>query len=312
MRKADPVPGGSATVRRHRTVRLEGIWFDVLNHLFMLVMMVSILYPFLYIVALSLSGAGATLIHTFIIPQYFTLENYKSMLQYDYLYWGLLNTLFRTVVGTAMTLVACVLTAYPLSKRYLPFRNTITLLIVFTMFFQGGLIPGYLNIKQLGLVDTRWALILPGLIPSFSMLIMRNYFMSLPPEIEESAKMDGARDTTILARIVVPMSTPIVATVILWTMVGHWNAWFDSMILIRDAKKQVLQIVMRNIVMGGSEVAQQLQSSRSVQDQLGLQAVTPETLKAAMIVITILPIILVYPFLQKYFVKGILVGSLKG
>lgn len=290
----------------------RGLAFDIFNHLFILLLISSILYPFLYIIALSLSGAGASLISTFIIPRYFTLRNYASMLEYDYLYWGLANTLFRTVVGTALTLVASVLTAYPLSKRYLPLRNVFTLLIVFTMFFQGGLIPGYMNVKQLGLIDTRWALILPGLIPSFSMLIMRNYFMALPMEIEESAKIDGARDRTILVRIVVPMSTPILATVVLWTMVGHWNAWFDSMIFIRDARKQVLQIVMRNIVMGGSEVAQKLQSGRSVQDQMGLQAVTPETLKAAMIVITIVPIILVYPFLQKYFVKGILVGSLKG
>jgi len=177
---------------------------------------------------------------------------------------------------------------------------------VFTMFFSGGLIPVYLLVKKLGIMNSVWALVLPSLISTFSMIIARNYFMSLPIELEESAKIDGAHDWTVLFRIVVPVSAPIIATLALWSAVGHWNAWFDSLIYITDNDKQVLQVVMRRIVLEGTSNMMDFRSDDP------LATVNPEMVKAATVMVTVLPIVLTYPFLQKYFIKGVLVGSLKG
>ena len=177
--------------------------------------------------------------------------------------------------------------------------------IVFTMFFSGGLIPLYLLVSKLGLRNSIWALVLPTLVPTFSLIIMRNFFMTIPESLEESAKMDGAGDFTILARLIVPVSKPVIATVVLWSMVDHWNAWFDSMIFMSKAENHVLQMIMRRMV----------NQVRILEDLGGMnvdEMVLPETLKAATIMISTVPILMIYPFLQKYFAKGILVGSLKG
>jgi putative aldouronate transport system permease protein len=181
------------------------------------------------------------------------------------------------------------------------------------MFFSGGLIPSYLLVRNLGLYNTFWALVLPGLISTYNMIIMRNFFMAIPAELEESARIDGAGEFTILFRIIVPVSGPIIATVILWTMVGHWNAWFDSMIYISTASKQVLQQVLRRMVLEGELQMIELNQLQAIQE-VGVSGVvvTPEGVKAAAVMVATIPIICIYPFLQKYFVKGVLMGSLKG
>lgn len=181
------------------------------------------------------------------------------------------------------------------------------MLIVFTMYFHGGLIPTYLLVRGLGFIDNRLALIVPVLFNTFSMLIMRNFFMSISYEIEESAKMDGANDIVILVRIIVPISTSILATVTLWTAVFHWNAWFDAMIYIHDPAKMVLQVYLRRLVVDN----QDLEMKMLVDERTNTMR-TPESMKAAILMVTTIPIIAVYPFLQKYFVKGIIIGSLKG
>lgn len=295
----------------NKKASVSGTVFDVTNHIFMIILCITILYPFLYIAALSLSSGDTATTRIFIIPKNITFSNFKYMLRYKYIWTGIYNTVLRTCLGTLLTLVLCILTSYPLSKKKLPYRTFITALMVFTMFFSGGMIPWYLNIKMLGLRDTIWALILPGAIPTYSMLIMRNYFMSIPDSIEESAKVDGGKDLRILASIIVPISKPIIATVALWTIVGHWNSYFDSMIYITTAEKHVLQVVMRNIVVG-SQAHKQMNYSDIVKSASSFEAVNSETLKAATIMITTIPIITIYPFVQKYFVKGILIGSLKG
>lgn len=283
--------------------------FDALNTLAVALLCVSILYPFVYLLSLSFSSGDIATSRVTLLPQNPSVVNYTYMLNYAYIWSGIRNTLFRTVVGTALTLMCCVITAYPLSKKTLPHRTAFTAFMVFTMFFSGGLIPWALNIKDLGLRDSLWSLVLPGLVPTYSMLIMRNYFMSIPDAVEESAKIDGAHDYTVLFAIVVPMSMPIMATVALWIIVNHWNAYFDSLIYISSMDKQVLQVVMRTIVIG-------TEGSKHVNTMIakggGGEAATGEALKAAAIIITTVPIVLVYPFLQKYFVKGVLVGSLKG
>lgn len=283
--------------------------FDIINVLILTLFAITTVYPFVNVLVVSFSTPAAANVYGLKLwPKEVTLEAYRAVFANDYIWIGYGNTILRTVVGTFLNVVFTVMCAYPLSKKYLPNRNAYTLFIVFTMFFSGGLIPNYLLVKGLGLLDSRWSLILPGLIAPFTMIIVRNYFMSLPAEVEESAKMDGANDLRILASIVLPVSLPIVATISLWYAVAHWNAWFDSLLYISDPNKMVLGNVLRKIVIEGSP---QFQSFEAVQPGES-NTVTPDIIKAATIMVATFPILCVYPFIQKYFVKGVMVGSLKG
>lgn len=195
--------------------------------------------------------------------------------------------------------------AYVLSKKKLPNRNFWTTVVLIPMFFSGGMIPSYLWMVNLHLIDNRLVLILPGLISSYNLIIMRNFFMSVPEGLEESAMIDGAGSIRIFFSIVLPISKAVLATVALWVMVGHWNAWFDATIYIRDANKLPLQVVLRRILMEGTQQMMDMNSTDT-------NHVTPDTLKAATTFVCMLPIMCVYPFVQKYFVKGVIIGSLKG
>ncbi|WP_258525687.1 carbohydrate ABC transporter permease [Paenibacillus sp. YN15] len=280
--------------------------FDVANLFLLTLLGIATLYPFLFMMKLSFS-LGGSMADLSLIPDQLTLSNYVKVLTDSAIVDGFLRTLLRTGLGTVLTVMACILTAYPLAKPYFPNRSFWTAFIVFTMFFSGGLIPIYLLVKSLGMMNSIWALLIPGLIPTFSMIIARNFFMSLPESLEESARIDGANEFVILFRIVVPISMPIIATLVLWTAVHHWNAWFDSLIYIANPKHQVLQVILRRIVLEGTK---ELVDTTSI----GAEGVSsnPDTIKAATVMVATLPIILFYPFLQKYFVKGMLVGSLKG
>ncbi|MEG2251985.1 MAG: carbohydrate ABC transporter permease, partial [Clostridia bacterium] len=231
---------------------------------------------------------------------------YKAVLSNYYIGYGFVNTILRTLLGAASGVLVTVLTAYPLSKKYFPNRRFWTAFVVFTMFFSGGMIPTYLCYSmQLKLDNNFLVLILPMLINTYNMLIARNFFMGLPEELSESGRIDGASELRILFNLILPISLPIVATLALWSAVEHWNAWFDSMLYFTDPKRQVLQLVLRRIVLEGSA------------DMMGTAAdemstVNPETIKAATTMVATIPIVLIYPFLQKYFVKGMVVGSLKG
>ena len=265
---------------------------------------ITMLYPFLHVLSISLSTPAEALrpgIHLF--PQEISFKSWHRVFHTDTVWVALGNTVFRTVVGTTLTLLFMAMGAYPLSRKYLPHRNFYTMFIVVTMFFGGGLIPSYLLIKSLGLIDSRWVLIIPGLISTFSLLILRNFFMGIPDELEDSAKIDGANDMRILFGIIIPLSKPVLATLALWSAVCHWNAWFDALLYLQDQSKIVLQLFLRRLVIS-AEGDPMLQAAP--------QQEAPETLKAAVIMFTALPILVVYPFLQRYFVKGILVGSLKG
>ncbi len=281
--------------------------FSGFNVIFMILFCAAALYPFLYLIARSFSSPDANFLKITILPQKFTFENYIRVFQNEDIGTGFKNAVIRTVVGTAVNLVFSILAAYPLSKKYFPHRNIWTGLIIFTMYFSGGMIPGYLLVKQLGLLNTMWAMIIPSAINTYNMIIMRNFFMSLPSALEEAARIDGADDFKILVRIIIPMSKPILATIALWSMVGHWNAWFDCLIYITNPSKQVLQIVLRRVVLEGS-VQMMNPNAAEFTDQI----VNPENIKAATIITATVPIIMIYPFLQKYFVTGIMVGSLKG
>lgn len=282
--------------------------FGIFNYMFLALIAILTVYPFWEVVRMSLSTpAEASRMGFTMWPKEISWAAYKQVFDNEFIWMGYKNTIIRIWVGLSIQLSMMILTAYPLSKKYLPHRTYYTLFIVFTMFFSGGLIPDYLLIKALHMDNSIWALVLPGAIPTFSMLILRNYFMSIPESLEESAKIDGAGSILILVRIILPLSVPILMTVGLWGLVGHWNAWFDCLIYIRDSRKYVLQAVLRKIIIDAAPQFGDM--TLSVDNQPMPSA---EVVKAATIIVSTLPIMLGYPFVQKYFVKGILVGSLKG
>lgn len=301
--------GGERMISRtHKSKGLPGSQkmgiFDVINILLMISIFAIMLYPLLNVLSISLSAK--TKIGLDLIPKEFTINHYKTVMGNENIWIGFKNTIIRVVGGTTLTLIISTLMAYPLSKKNLPYRKAITLFVVFTMFFNGGMIPNYIVIRKLHLMDSYWALILPRLVDTFALIVMRNFFMTIPESLEEAAKIDGANYFTILFKIIIPISKPIIATIVLWTAVWHWNSWFDAMLYIQNQDKQVIQMILRRIVMEGTADAMNMTS-----DDINTVA-NPDMLKAATIMVSTIPILCVYPFLQKYFVKGMIVGSVKG
>ncbi|MDQ0886545.1 putative aldouronate transport system permease protein [Paenibacillus sp. V4I9] len=283
-------------------------WFDILLYALVSGILLVTLLPFWNQIVISLSsGKGAYSSGLMLVPQNFSLAAYKLALEFTGLWTGYGNTLLRTVLGVTLSLIFTSMLAYPLSKLDLPLNRTITMFILFTMIFSGGLIPSFLLIKNLGLLGTIWALVLPSLVGTYNVLIMRNFFRSLPESLEESAKVDGAGYFTIFCRITLPLSKPVLATVALWVAVYHWNAWFDAMIYIKDPGKQVLQIVLRKIVLENNlDSMQALVNRTDTTKHLGRE------LYATIVILSILPMLIIYPFVQKFFVRGIMLGAVKG
>lgn len=219
------------------------------------------------------------------------------------------NSIFRVVVGTALCVTFTILAAYPLSKRRLPGRTLLTVLVLITMFFSGGIIPQYLLMRYLGLIDTRWSLILPTLTTGFYVIITRNFMMTMDEALEEAAFMEGAHYGSILIRIIVPLSKPVIATVLLWAAVYHWNEWFHALIYINEESKVVLQLLLRRMLRD----LQQAMSDSLLDFALARAVKLPTAaVQAAVVILTVGPIVLLYPFVQRHFVRGIFVGSLKG
>ena len=269
-------------------------------------MIVLFLYPFWYSLVMSFSTpANASELGLKIFTWPVSLEAYIKVFRSEVIYIGYINTIFRTVIGTALTLFVTYCGAYALKDKELPFRNTITLFVLFTMFFNGGLIAIYLNIKTLGLMGSRWALILPLTTSAWNLIVARNFMMALPKELEDAALVDGAHPLKMIFYIMLPLSGPILAVLALWTAVLHWNSWFDALLYVSDYSKMVLQLILRRILIEHQEEMMDSMVGSSTQ-------ITGETVRAATIIVSIGPIIIMYPFLQKYFVKGILIGSLKG
>ena len=294
---------------RHTIRKNPGeVTFDTLNVIIMLLLALSIIYPFYNLAVQSFNDGYTTVNALRLWPARPTLFNYKHVLSNTYIWSGYRETLIRTVLGTAMNLAATILGAYALSKAYMPGRKFWMLMIVIPMFFSGGLIPSYLWNVQLGLRNTRWVLILPGLVSSYNMIVMRNFFQAVPKDLEESAHLDGANNLRILISIYLPVSMAVLATITLWIMVSHWNAWFDATIYINKAELYPLQVVLRRILLEGTQ--QLMDISPGVAETS--QVASPDNIKAATVFVCMLPIMCVYPFLQKYFVKGTLVGAIKG
>lgn len=241
-------------------------------------------------------------------PEEWDFSAYLMLFNSDRIYTGYLNTLFVTIVGTALSMLLTISLAYPLSKRDLRGRNGILAMIFFTMLFNAGTIPNFLLVKELQLLDTRWALVLPYLFNTWNMLMMRNFFYAIPEALEEAAYLDGANQLQIITRVVLPLSLPSIATISMFYAVSYWNAWFPGVMYITTKSLQPVQNVMRTIIVAATG---QLEDIGIVIDDVAVMP-TSNTLKCASIVITTLPILCVYPFIQKYFVKGAMVGSVKG
>ena len=286
--------------------------FTLVNGTFLVVLGLTMVYPFWSTVIVSFSNLEeSTSLGFHIWIKDWDLTAYRiAMASYGNVRIGYMNSIFRVVVGTICTIVVLLLGAYPLSKKDLPFRNVLTIYILITMFFGGGLIPFYLLVRSLGLLDSRMVLILPTLVSGFSIIIVRNFLMTLDTAYEESAFMDGANYLQILVRIIVPLSKPVIAVVALWSTVGFWNEWFHALIFIRTPSKRVLQLILRQMLYQIGTLKEAADRDPAL-DTMGYEF-PPQAVKAAVTMLTIGPIILVYPFLQKYFVKGIFVGSLKG
>jgi putative aldouronate transport system permease protein len=267
------------------------------------------LYPLIQVIAASFSSSRAISSgEVYLWPVEPTFLNYSILLKDGAIFSALKNTVIVTVVGTLLNITATVLAAYPLSKKRLLGRNSLLMVITFTMLFTGGLIPHFILIKTLGLMNTYWALWLPALISTYNMFVMKTYFEGLPGELEESASIDGAGDWTILTRLIIPLSKPMLAALSLFYAVYWWNSYYNVLIYITSAKKATMMLKLYQMLQGMND---KLQNLDTVIVNLN-EVPTPEGLKAAAIFIALLPILCFYPFLQKHFVKGVLIGSVKG
>jgi putative aldouronate transport system permease protein len=279
--------------------------FDVINTFLLVMLAVATLYPYLYVVFSSLSNPVDLYRSSKIVlyPRGFNLDSYKIVFRHPMVLPAYRNTIIYVILGTTINLIMNLFGAYVLSKKHLPGVRVFMRIIVITMFFGGGLIPTFLLVLKLRMIDTIFAMIIPGAVSTWNIIIMRTYFLGLDPEVEESARMDGANDFTILFRIIVPLAIPVVAVSTLFYAVGHWNSFFRAMIYLRTRTKFPLQLILREILVESSKW-----DLTGVYEDV--QAVS-ETVKYALIVVSTLPILCLYPYLQKYFVKGIMVGSLK-
>ncbi len=281
--------------------------FEILNNLFMVLIIVVMIYPLLNVIFSSFSNYYELMRFKGILlwPIGFNVESYKEVFKNPLLLSGFKNTFFVVGVGTSLNMFLTILGAYALSKSDLMFRKPIMLFIIFTMYFSGGMIPLYLVVKNLGLIDSLFAVILPNAITTYNMILLRNGFMNVPKSLEESAKIDGANEFTILFRIVVPLSMSTIAVIILYYAVAHWNSWFNASIYLRSQEKYPLQLILRMILMDGDTSS--MTSNANAADRLAIS----ETLKYTVITVTTVPILCVYPFLQRYFVTGVMTGSVK-
>ena len=284
--------------------------FDVFNFLFMICMMIVMFYPMWHVVCASFSDARLLSAHTGLLlwPKSFSLTAYRLMAKNPMILKGYGNTLYILVFGLALNMVMTCLAAYVLSRKNVMLNKVLTVIIVFTMYFSGGLIPTYLNIIQLGLENTLWAVILPGAISTYNMIVMRTGFAAIPDSLEEAAKIDGASSVRILWQIIIPLSKATIAVVCLYYAVAHWNSWFNAMLYLTDRSKFPLQLILREILIDNDTASM----VNAMDVGVGDASFVGETVKYAVIIVSVVPILCVYPFIQRYFTKGVMVGAVKG
>lgn len=288
-----------------REAKGDRIFLAILYVISFLILIIEI-YPLIYVISASFSSSDAiSMGRVYLLPVEPNLRGYEMLLENEDILLGFKNSVIYLVVGTTINMILTMLLAYPLSRREMPGRNIITLLVVLTMYVQGGLIPTFLLVDGLNMVDTIWGLIMPGAISTTNMIIMRTYFQnSIPDTLHEAAVLDGCNYTKYLMRVILPLSMPIIAVIGLYYAVGHWNSYFDALIYLRSNEKQSLQLVLRSILL-----ANQFDSGDGGYAESAKLGVT---IKYAVIVVSCIPMMIAYPFVQKFFVKGVMIGALKG
>jgi ABC-type glycerol-3-phosphate transport system permease component len=303
------------TVRARRSRAVRPAWQEkpsvvtrLVKGVVLLFIGVVMLYPFVYVIGISFASAKAAVSDT-LFPTEFSLAAYKSVLSGGLAVRALEVSIGITAVGTAISVALTVLMAYGLSRtRDVPGSRFILLLVLFTMLFSAGIIPNYLVVKQFGMIDTYAALIVPGVISAFNLVVMRNFFMDLPRELFDSARTDGASEWQILCRIVLPLSRAIIAVIALFYGVTYWNDFFNALIYLNDTHKWPVQLLMQQYILqgGGSPL------DTMAQNNPALRQTTPKTIQMAVVVLSVVPILIVYPFMQRFFTKGVLTGAVKG
>jgi putative aldouronate transport system permease protein len=301
-----------ATTHRNRTNIRESFGdrvFLMVVYTILSVVLIIVLYPLIYIVSSSVSSPLAVSSgRVWLLPVDFTLRGYQVALGNSQIVTGYLNSLFYAFFGTLISVTLTVLIAYPLSRKYFFGRNAIMMFVVFTMLFSGGLIPTYLVVRELGMINTRWALLIPGAISVWQVIIARTFFqVSIPDELSDAAELDGASDLRFLWSIVLPLSQPILAVLVLMYAVAQWNAYFDALLYLKSPSLHPLQLVLRSILILNTTASGTMDAATMVERRQ-----MADLLKYALIVVASLPVLMIYPFIQRYFVRGMLIGSVKG
>lgn len=283
--------------------------FDITIYILLAIITLLVLYPLIFVVSASFSNPMHVIAgDMWLWPKEITLDAYEKVFKNEGIMQGFMNTIKYTVVGTIINVIMTTLAAYPLSRKDFAGRNIIMAFIVFTMFFSGGLIPTYILIRDLGMLDTFWVMVIPNAVAVWNIIIMRTFFQSIPMELQEAAKIDGCSDIKLLLKIILPLSMPVIAVMVLFYAVGHWNSYFHALIYLQDQDKFPLQLVLRQILIQG----QAGDMVEGTSESLLQQKLSVEGLKYAVLIVANLPMLLLYPFLQRYFVKGVMIGSIKG
>lgn len=283
--------------------------FHLFNNMIIYIIMLIVLIPMINVLASSFSSASAVNSgKVYLWPVDFSFEGYDMVFRYPNIWISYGNTIYYTVVGTAINIVMTLIAAYPLSRKGLPFRGFFMFLFTFTMLFSGGMIPTYLVMKTINVTHTRWAMLLPGAISVHNMIIARTFIQNIPEELREAAHLDGCSDTKYFTHVVIPLSTTLISVLTLYYAIGHWNSYFNAFLYLSDRRMMPLQIMLREVLLSTEITADTIMDSETASAIAGMS----DLLKYSLIVVASAPILCLYPFLQKYFVKGVMIGSLKG
>lgn len=288
--------------------------FDIANIALISLFLATIIYPFFNIIAISLSNQVHVAMNDItVFPKGFTLDSYTYVFHDPSVFRGYLNSIVYAAIGTFLSLLFTSLMAYPLTVPDFTGKKFITIFLTITMFFGGGMIPTYLLIRNMNLLNTLWVIVLPGCVGAYNVFLFRTFFQNLPKELREAAVLDGANDIDLLFRIVIPLSLPLMATFGLFGIVGSWNSWFNALIYLNDQNRFPVQLILRNYLYQlDAGTLQQMGGNGGGGFSMMQRGITPQSIRMAMVVVTMFPIMMIYPFFQKYFVKGVVVGAIKG
>jgi putative aldouronate transport system permease protein len=284
-------------------------YFNLIVYTIASALLIIVIYPLLFVLSASFSSPVEVIEgKVWLLPQGLTLDPYYRVFENESIWKGYANTILYTVAGTLVNIVLTILAAYPLSQKDLPGSRQLMIMITVTMFFSGGLIPTYLLVKSLGMNNTIWAMVIPGAISTYNLIVMRTFFQNgIPHELQESAWIDGSSNFRLLLSIIIPLSKPIIAVMVLFYGVGHWNAYFNALIYLKDRELFPLQLIMREILILNQSEDMGLDGSGMAE-----RVLMAESIKYSVIIVSSLPVLLLYPFVQKYFVQGVMIGSIKG